>query len=131
MYKIQTEFSFEAAHKLKLDYTSPCQSLHGHSYLCRITVASQSLDKNGMICDFKILKQIIKNRIEDRLDHHYLNDIFVEHNSTAEFMSKWICEQINNELDVRNIEARCVLVELNETAKNKAIWEEDLCFQPV
>ena len=125
MYKIQTEFSFEAAHKLELNYASPCERLHGHSYLCRVTIASQQLNSNGMICDFKILKHIIKERIEEHLDHRYLNNIFMECNSTAEFMSKWICGQINDELQARNINAKCVLVELNETAKNKAIWEED------
>ena len=125
MYKIRTTFSFEAAHKLDLDYTSPCQSLHGHSYLCAITIAAQQLDRNGMICDFRTLKQIINEYVHDKLDHHYLNDIFTINNSTAEFMSKWICERINKGLDEEGIEAMCVRVELNETEKNQAIWEEE------
>lgn len=124
MYSIQTEFYFEAAHKLNLTYPSPCTNLHGHSYKCCVTISSEQLDSNGMICDFKILKSIIQDKIENKLDHKFLNEIFPDVNSTAEYMSRWICQQINDGLYQHNINARCVRVELNETAKNKAIWEE-------
>lgn len=125
MYKIRTEFNFEAAHKLSLNYNSPCTRLHGHSYMCAVTLKADELDANGMICDFKVLKQIIAERVEALLDHQYLNEVFMQNNSTAEYMSKWICKQINEGLDEANINATCCCVELNETAKNKAIWEED------
>lgn len=124
MYKIRTTFTFEASHQLNLTYDSPCKNLHGHSYICSATIVANSLDQNGMICDFKVLKAIIKQKIEDRLDHHHLNDVFGKINSTAEYMSKWICEQINEGLRKQSIYARCCKIELNETAKNQAIWEE-------
>lgn len=124
MYRIRTEFEFEAAHKLNLTYDSPCQNLHGHSYKCAVTITSDKLDENGMIVDFKKLKAIIKEKIEDKLDHKYLNDIY-SCNATAEYMSKWICAQVNDGLLENNIFARCTMVELNETTKNKAIWEEE------
>lgn len=124
MYNIRSEFEFEAAHQLKLDYDSACTNLHGHSYKCAVTIASDKLDNNGMICDFKVLKGIIKEKIEDRLDHSFLNVIF-DVNATAEYMSKWICDEINKGLQEHNLEAKCIRVELNETSKNRAIWEED------
>lgn len=126
MYKIRTEFEFESAHKLDLTYESPCQNLHGHSYKCAVTIRSTTneLDGNGMICDFKVLKKIIKEKVENVLDHNYLNDIF-DANATAEYMSKWIGDVINEGLYDLSIDARCCMVELNETSKNKAIWEED------
>ena len=126
MYSIRTEFEFEAAHRLSLTYDSPCQNLHGHSYKCAVTISADELDENGMIIDFKILKKIIKAYIEDRLDHAYLNDIF-QVNATAEYMSKWICEEIQKGLDDNKINAKCYKVELNETSKNKAIWEICKC----
>ena len=126
MYKIRTEFNFEAAHKLNLSYESPCNSLHGHSYMCAVTIAATELNQDGMICDFKVLKSIIRSAVEDRLDHKYLNDVFQANgNTTAEFMSKWICDVINQHLKALEINAKCVCVELNETAKNRAIWEEE------
>lgn len=124
MYKIRTEFNFEAAHQLHLPYESACNRVHGHSYLCAVTIASETLNNDRMICDFKVLKNIINERIERILDHQFLNDVF-EGNTTAEYMSRWICEQINESLCDRHIAAKCICVELNETAKNKAIWEED------
>ena len=126
MYSIRTEFEFEASHKLDLPYESKCVNLHGHSY--RAAATFQSLDGQlndvGMIVDFTVIKKIIKEKIEDRLDHAYLNDIF-EVNATAEYMSKWICDELNTALNEKKIDAKCVKVELNETTKNKAIWEEE------
>lgn len=122
---IRTEFYFEAAHQLNLSYLSKCENLHGHSYKCAITITNNDdeLNKDGMIVDFVEFKKIIKEKIEDRLDHKFLNDIFGEQNSTAEFMSKWIAEQINEGLKEKDIKAFCSKVELNETAKNMAIYE--------
>ena len=125
MYKIRTEFEFEAAHQLFLNYDSPCTRLHGHSYRGAVTLASDKLDVNGMIVDFKIVKKLLSEIIDDQLDHRNLNDVFVNTNATAEFMSRWICEELNYQLEKKSIEARCVCVELNETTKNRAIWEVD------
>lgn len=122
---IRTEFYFEAAHMLDLDYESKCEELHGHSYKCAVTITKNNtieLDQNNMIIDFAELKKIIKERIENVLDHKYLNNIF-DFNPTAERMSIWIADQINDALYERNIDAICSKVELNETAKNMAIYE--------
>ena len=124
---ISSEFYFEAAHKLNLSYESKCENLHGHSYRCivEITSTADKLNVDGMIVDFTILKQIIKEKIEDRLDHKYLNDIF-KVNATAEYMAEWICNEVDRGLSDKNIHAKCTKVELYETAKNKAIYEETL-----
>ena len=126
MYSIRTEFEFEASHKLDLPYESKCVNLHGHSYRAAATFQPLSGELNdvGMIVDFTVIKKIIKEKIEDRLDHAYLNDIF-EVNATAEYMSKWICDELNTALVEKKIDAKCIKVELNETTKNKAIWEEE------
>lgn len=122
---IRTEFYFEAAHQLNLSYESKCENLHGHSYKCAVTITNDNdeLNQDGMIVDFVEFKKIIKEKIEDRLDHKYLNDIFGKTNSTAEYMSKWIAEQIDEGIKEKNINARVSKVELNETAKNMAIYE--------
>ena len=122
---IRTEFYFEAAHQLNLSYESKCENLHGHSYKCAVTISggNDNLNQDGMIVDFVEFKKIIKEKIEDRLDHKYLNDIFGEQNSTAEYMSRWIAEQITEGLKEKGILAVCTKVELNETAKNMAIYE--------
>lgn len=122
---IRTEFYFEAAHQLNLSYLSKCENLHGHSYKCAVTITNKNdvLNSDGMIVDFVEFKKIIKEKIEDRLDHKYLNDIFGETNSTAEYMAKWIAQEITAGLQEKGIDAICTKVELNETAKNMAIYE--------
>lgn len=123
---IRTEFYFEAAHQLNLSYESKCENLHGHSYKCAVTITNDNdeLNQDGMIVDFVEFKKVIKERIEDKLDHKYLNDIFGKTNSTAEYMSKWIAEEIDAGLKDKGINAYVSKVELNETAKNMAIYEK-------
>lgn len=71
MYKITKEFSFEYAHVLTLDYESPCNNIHGHSAVVKISLYSNELDKNGMVIDFKNLKDI-QTHINENYDHKLL-----------------------------------------------------------
>lgn len=72
---------------------------------------SDILDQNGMVMDFTH----IKKKIEDRLDHKYINEI-VDFNPTAENMARWICEELGG---------KCYRVEVEESANNTAIYERD------
>jgi 6-pyruvoyltetrahydropterin/6-carboxytetrahydropterin synthase len=61
------------AHAL-LGYDGLCRNIHGHSYTLVVTVIGTPLQdgtspKNGMLIDFKDLKNIIKKQITDRFDH--------------------------------------------------------------
>ena len=71
--RISKEFTFDMAHAL-LGYDGLCKNIHGHSYTLVVTViGSPILDKNspknGMLIDFKDLKNIIKQQIIDLFDH--------------------------------------------------------------
>ena len=70
MYRIKKTFRVEGAHKLDLDYVSPCTRQHGHSWLITVYCQAEELDKNGMVLDFSKITRCIK----DKLDHHYLNE---------------------------------------------------------
>ncbi|MDR2425469.1 MAG: 6-carboxytetrahydropterin synthase [Prevotellaceae bacterium] len=66
-------FEFEAAHSLH-GYDGACRYIHGHSYRLHVTVLgtpsnSETDPKLGMVMDFGILKQIVKEQIIDRFDH--------------------------------------------------------------
>lgn len=61
------------AHAL-LGYDGLCKNIHGHSYTLVVTVIGTPIrdnasPKNGMLIDFKDLKNIIKQHIIDRFDH--------------------------------------------------------------
>ena len=72
-------FPFEMAHAL-LGYDGACRSIHGHSYLLHVTVTGTPLHspghpKDGMVADFKDIKQWVKEKAVDVYDHALvLND---------------------------------------------------------
>jgi 6-pyruvoyltetrahydropterin/6-carboxytetrahydropterin synthase len=71
--RLTKRFDFEAAHSLT-GYDGVCRYIHGHSYVLYVTVTGiPSTDKTdpklGMVMDFGIIKQIIKENITDRFDH--------------------------------------------------------------
>ena len=109
MYYVKKTMEISAAHRLTLDYESKCTQLHGHNWLITVYCKSAELNANGMVVDFTIIKQMIK----DRLDHQVLNDV-LPCNPTAENIARWICEQIPH----------CYKVEVHESRGNMAIYEK-------
>lgn len=77
------------AHRLSLNYESKCNDIHGHNWIITVYCKSETLDENGMVCDFKRIKDLV----HDKLDHKYLNDI-LPFNPTAENMAKWIVDTV-------------------------------------
>ena len=110
MYYVSKRMEIAGAHNLKLDYESKCTNLHGHNWIVIVYCKSKALDRNGMIIDFKQIKQLIS----DKLDHQYLNEV-VDFNPTAENMAKWICDQV----------PYCYKVSVQESEGNIAIYEEE------
>lgn len=109
MYYVKKTMEISAAHRLTLDYESKCTQLHGHNWLITVYCKSAELNANGMVVDFTIIKQMIK----DRLDHQVLNNV-LPCNPTAENIARWICEQIPH----------CYKVEVQESRGNVAIYEK-------
>jgi len=72
MYSVKSTFSFEAAHRLYgVDtYSKECSdSVHGHSYKVTVEISRSVPNPSGMVMDFKLLKKIGKETIEDKYDH--------------------------------------------------------------
>lgn len=109
MYYISKRMEIAGAHNLKLSYESKCQNLHGHNWIVMVYCKADKLNDDGMVIDFKH----IKNKIMDKLDHAYINEV-VDFNPTAENMAKWICEEIGD---------KCYKVSVQESEGNTAIYE--------
>lgn len=87
MYRLQVKLHFDAAHYLK-GYKGKCSRMHGHRWGVEVCVEGRQLNDINMIVDFKTIKGIMTELIED-LDHYVLNEVLHEDNPTAEYLAKW------------------------------------------
>lgn len=148
MYTITKTFTVDMAHRLVADYDTPCLRLHGHTYtinlhLMRICKGlgdnGNCLDANGMVIDFKKLKEIFDVAIKKDFDHMTVlsskdsctTDMFVkfpgeitviEENPTAENFARIFYMRINAELQELNTGVTCFKVDVFETAGNMATF---------
>jgi 6-pyruvoyltetrahydropterin/6-carboxytetrahydropterin synthase len=76
------------SHQLQLPYPSKCSRLHGHNWLITVYLASREVNAEGMVVDFKQVKE----RVSGYLDHGNLNEL-LPFNPTAENIAAWVVEQ--------------------------------------
>ena len=90
MYSLKAEGNFSSAHNLR-QYKGRCEELHGHNWKVEVVLIQDSLDKAGMVMDFKCIKNEL-NTLLDKLDHKYLNNIpyFKKVNPTSENIAKYL-----------------------------------------
>lgn len=110
MYYISKRIEIAGCHHLKLSYESKCGNLHGHNWIVTVHCKAKELNADGMICDFKH----IKNKIHDYLDHGNFNEL-LPFNPTAENIAHWVVEQI----------PECYKASVQESEGNIAIYEKD------
>ena len=92
------DFTFDSAHFLpNVPEDHKCRRMHGHTYRLRLYVKGELDPTLGWGMDFADIKAAWKT-IEDRLDHHCLNDIPGLENPTAEHIAAWIWEKLRPQL---------------------------------
>ena len=137
MYMVKTKVSFEAAHRLYdvVTYSSECRdNLHGHSYKVEVVVGVDNLNHAGMVTDFKLLKKVVKDVIEDKYDHSCIlrksdpiakvvkenckKVIIVDNSPTAEWMAKEFYEMIQCRMSTFSSDLHVISVGVQETENN-------------
>lgn len=108
MHTIVKQIHFCYGHRL-MDYDGKCARPHGHNGLAEIELSMDSLDRQGMVCDFGDVKAIIGGFLDREIDHRMIlreddplaaaleklgEKIFlVKENPTAENIAKLIFQE--------------------------------------
>lgn len=75
MHTITKTFEWSMAHRLIHGYEGKCKNLHGHTYKAEITIEGPIDPKLfGMVCDFGVVSEILKEWVMSNLDHAVLVD---------------------------------------------------------
>ena len=70
MYEVTIKRAFSAAHSLK-EIGGKCEKLHGHNFTVEVSVATEQLNSEGLVVDFRVLKDWTEQTIKE-FDHKYL-----------------------------------------------------------
>ncbi|KAB5485230.1 MULTISPECIES: 6-pyruvoyl trahydropterin synthase family protein [Flagellimonas] len=122
--KVSRKASFNAAHRLyRPDWDEEknnavfgkCNNprFHGHNYDLIVSVTGEIDQATGFVMDLKVLKDLIKEHVEDALDHKNLNlDVpeFKDLNPTAENIAVVIWNRLRPHIENEN-ELEVVLYE--------------------
>ena len=91
---------------------------HGHNYVLEVTVAGEIDTDTGYVVDLKLLKDVIRERIMDRMDHKNLNvdvDFLAGVIPTAENIARAIWRELEPAIPA----GRLHRIVLHETENNK------------
>ena len=126
--KVSRKAHFNAAHRLfRADWSfekndavfGKCNNpnYHGHNYDLIVSVTGEIDQETGFVMDMKILKDLIRSKIEDAFDHKNLNvevSEFKDLNPTAENIAVVIWNKLRKHIDAdKELE-----VALYETPRN-------------
>jgi 6-pyruvoyltetrahydropterin/6-carboxytetrahydropterin synthase len=62
-YSICKTFDFESGHILS-KHPGKCRFPHGHSRRVEVVLTAEQLDANDMVCDFQVIKRLLKDFLE-------------------------------------------------------------------
>jgi len=122
MYEVTVEDVFSSAHRLR-NYRGKCERMHGHNWKVNVTVGGDTIDENGLLIDFHIMKKELR-KILDVLDHNDLNRIpsFHRINPTSENICFYVYRKMRSALRKYPVKVRKVIVWEND--KQSASYQE-------
>lgn len=105
MIECTRRIEFDSGHRV-IGHKNKCKYLHGHRYVLEITAAISDLDELGMVADFGLLKQVIKDWIDHNFDHNVI--LHKNDKDLGEYISKYTGQSV-------------YYLETNPTAENIAL----------
>jgi len=97
-YTITVTHEFCAAHTLTIAGTS--EPLHGHNFVTKATIGGDSLDADGLLCDFHTVHAVLVEICNPYTNQNF-NEIapFDATNPSAELIAKHIADELAARLD--------------------------------
>lgn len=113
-FELTVSSRFAGAHRLRYLH-GKCEDLHGHNWKVEVSVSASKLNREGVVLDFKILKQKLE-KVLKTLDHTFLNDLpyFSGTEPSSENISKYIFDHLKKELKGTSV-----------TLKKVTAWESE------
>lgn len=109
--KVTKEFTFDMSHMLA-GHPGLCKNVHGHTYKLQVTAKDMgNLGEDGMVVDFKDLKNVINGLIVDKCDHAFMYNQASDENAEHDIAKTLI--QYNKKV---------VKVNFRPTAENMVHW---------
>jgi len=114
VYELKVVTQMAAAHQLR-EFTGKCENLHGHNWRIEIYVIGQELGPNGILIDFKLVKERAHKIIQE-LDHTFLNHLkpFEKVNPSSENIARFVFSSLSRELNTDQLKVSRV-----------SAWESD------
>lgn len=140
MMELTTYTELEIMHRLGGAYSGRCLHPHGHRYEVEITVTAQKFNADGMIVDFKKLKEVVKTVLDDKWDHgacvraddplahplmedaHHERVHIINANPTLEWMVEHWALELQEALDSACPGVAVSKLKASETARNTVTW---------
>lgn len=123
---------FDAAHRV-MEHESKCKYLHGHRYVVEATFRAESLDAQGRIVDFGVIKERLGSWIDEKWDHTaILNEAdkaigaaleqatgqtvyYLPYNPTAENIARYLLERVCPGMFSPRDGLECIAIRVHET----------------
>ncbi len=142
MYRVAKRFEVECGHRLA-KHPEKCRFPHGHSLKIEIVVQGTKLDENDMVCDYKALKTVVADLV-DQLDHAMVlnsNDpqleslrvvgdrvlLFEDRDPTTEVLAQWLFDGISERLEtadeVESPSGAMYSIPTGLTVERVRVWE--------
>lgn len=83
MIQVTRRETFNAAHRLynpkwskekNFEVFGVCSRVHGHNWELFVTVEGEIIEDTGFVIDLKLLRDIMREHVIDKVDHTYLNE---------------------------------------------------------
>ena len=118
MYEVTIKDHIFIAHSLKDEFFGPAQSLHGATYLIKLTISTTELIDKNVVIDIDVASKILKSVISE-YNFKNLDDLpeFEGILTTTEFLAKKIVDKTFEKLQEMNLK-------INNLHSIKATLEE-------